>query len=868
MDREPVQRRAAPPVAPPRTRWRFDAFELLPGRQLLRDGSPVPIGGTALEILHRLLLARGGLVTKEDLFAAVWSDVVVVENTLHQHIRALRKALGDRAGLVGTVARRGYRFTGSVDEVPLPEDEPWKRGRPVVLAMPLTPLIGREREVAAIGELMASCRCLTVLGPGGVGKTRLAFEVARRREEAAVNGPEVHVVELAAVAEGEHVAAALAESLGLADSSSTPPLTRLRHALRDADAWIVMDNCEHLIDAAAALAGDLLQACPAVRVLATSQRPLGIAGERRFHVPMLGLPSPEKTDPALLAAAPAVQLFVARVGECDPALVFDGPALATAAELCRQLDANPLAIELAAVRVAALGLATVQAGLTDRFQLLAGPRRGALPKHQTLHSMIGWSHDLLSEPQRATFRRLSVFAGGFTLDSAMAVASDGGPGHEGVAGHLAELVEWSLVGRGPSSRSQRFRMLETQRAYAVERLRACGEEAALLEAHARHVCALFEASYAKWDETPDAEWIDRYGPERDNLRAALRTALDRPDPALALRLAGATMWLWRATGAVGEFQKVLDDPGLPASDAVTGPFAARLLLARAYALHAMSSDSERIRKAAALAVTAFERTGDDPLGLANALLCLASAYAQLGDTGAHRSCLAQVESTLGGSAHGKTFAWFCGSHAWAAQLAGEPDEALDWAIRSRAAYRDSGGWYGETRALLHIADLRLAVGDIDGAIAIGIESVERLQGGAHRGDLGRALANLGTAWFARSELEAARDCWARALHELRGLDFSYWVFDHLALQAIADGRDACAARLLGYADAGYARFGKGKRVQNEQRARTRAMAHLETRFGGDELAILMLEGAHASEDETIASALSSTPGPVSAGRAG
>ena len=183
MDRESVQRRAAP-AAPPRTAWRFEAFELLPGRQLLRDGSPVPIGGTALEILHRLLRARGGLVTKEDLFAAVWSDVVVVENTLHQHVRALRKALGDRAALVDTVARRGYRFIGTVDEVPLPEDERRKRGRPAVLAMPLTPLIGREREVAAIGELMASCRCLTVLGPGGAGKTRLAFEAARRRDEA------------------------------------------------------------------------------------------------------------------------------------------------------------------------------------------------------------------------------------------------------------------------------------------------------------------------------------------------------------------------------------------------------------------------------------------------------------------------------------------------------------------------------------------------------------------------------------------------------------------------------------------------------------------------------------------------------------
>jgi len=410
-------------------------------------------------------------------------------------------------------------------------------------------------------------------------------------------------------------------------------------------------------------------------------------------------------------------------------------------------------------------------------------------------------------------------------------------------------------------------MLDTQRAYALDQLAASGEQATYAQRHARHVCALFEAGYAEWDATPDDAWIARYAPERDNLRAALRTAFDRPDPALAARLAGASLWLWRTTGSVGELQQVLDEPALPASAPVAGdPVAARLLLARAYALHAISSDSERIRTAASRAVAAFERTPGDALGAANALLCLASAYAQLGDTASHRDCLRRVEAALAGSRRGKTFAWFCGSHAWAAQLAGEPRDALAWAIRSRAAYRDSGGWHGETRALLHIADLKLAVGDVEGAIAIGTESVERLHGGTHRGDLGRALANLGTAWFARSAPDAARDCWAQALHELRGLDFSYWVFDPIALLAIAEGRDAHAARLVGYADAGYARFGKGKRVQNEQRARLLAMAHLEARFRRDELATLLLEGAHASEEEAIGWAL--TPAAARAPAAG
>jgi predicted ATPase/DNA-binding winged helix-turn-helix (wHTH) protein len=833
--------------------YRFDGFELRPGRQLLRDGSPIPIGSTALELLRLLVTARGNLVTKDELFEALWSDVVVVENTLYQHIGALRKALGERGELIVTVPRRGYRFAGTVEEAMVDSGPAAEQlGRPPAIPSPLTPLIGRDDEVTAVERLLRASRCVTLLGPGGIGKTRLALEIAQRRR--AADDPAVYLAELASLADGAHVAAAIAASLGLSGPTGVPPPIRIRHALREAPALLVVDNCEHLIDATAALLRELLEACPALRILTTSQRPLGLPGEQRFQVPMLGLPPPGTSNPSLLAASSAVRLLLARVGDCDPRLAFDADALQNAAELCRQLDGNALAIELAAVRVATLGLAAVSGGLADRFRLLAGPQRGALPKHQTLHSLIDWSHDLLTAEQRAVFRRVSVFSGGWTIESARAVVGEPTDLRGDTARQLAELVEWSLVGRDDSLQSPRFRMLETQRAYAREKLRASGEEARYADAHARHLCALFEAGHAEWDSTPDDAWIARYGPERDNLTTALRTAIDAHDPALAIRLVGASMWLWRATGAIHEFLRILEEPLLSTDPSPPDAFAARLLLAQAYALHATSTDSQRIKEAAERAVAAFAGT-PELLGAANSMLCLASAFAQLGDTASHRGCLARVEAVLAGRKSGKTFAWFCGSHAWAAQLAGEPREALAWAIRSRAAYRGSGGWHGETRAMLHIADLKLAVGDVEGSIAIGNESVERLRGGSHRVDFGRALANLGAAWFARGELAVARDCWARALDELRGLDFTYWVFDHVALLAIAEGRDECAARLVGYADAGYARLNKGRRVQNEQRARMRAMAHLESRYEGEALSTLMLEGASASEEEVIAAAL-------------
>ena len=854
----------------------FAGFELRPGRQLLRNGEPVAIGSTALALLGVLVQARGDVVTKDELFAALWCDVVVVDNALHQHVRALRKALGADAELIGTVARTGYRFAGDVEAIAVRGHDDVEPARPPALPAPATPLVGRDDELAAVDALLRTHRCVTLLGPGGIGKTRLALEIANARAAA---GETVYLAELAAVAGGEHVGAAVAAAIGLAGPSTMAPLARVAHALRDAGALVVLDNCEHVIDAAAEVARELGARCATLRILATSQRPLGIAGEQRFQLPMLAVPPAGTSDRAALAASAAVQLLVARVADCDARLAFDDDALAAAAELCRQLDGNALAIEMAAVRVATLGVDAVLAGLADRFRILAGERRGALAKHRSLHATIDWSHALLTDAQRRTFRRMAVFAGGWTLPSAVAVAGATEPDTPGedIASDLAELVERSLVGRDAATRSPRFRMLETQRAYAREQLGASGELRRAAAAHARHLGELFETAHVEWDATADDRWLARYGPERDNLRAALRTAVDGGDAALAARLAGASMWLWRASGTVREFEQVLGEALLRSDAALASAAAPRLLLARAYALHAVSTESERIRDAATRAVDAFAATtaaaGDAlaaaaapgaaaALDAANAMLCLASAYAQLGDTAAHRLCLARIEPLLASAPRGKTYGWFCGSHAWAAQLAGAPREALAWAIRSRAAYRASGGWYGETRAMLHIADLQLAIGDVDASIATGNETVERLQGGAHRVDLGRALANLGAAWFAHGEQAAARSCWASALEELRGADFTYWVFDHLALLAIAEGRDDCAARLVGYADAGYARLNKGKRVQNEERARARAVGHLEARHRADELATWRLEGANASEDETIASALQSATTPT------
>ena len=850
MDRTRTQRQAGRP--PPQRAFRFGSFELQPGRQLLRNGSVIPVGRIVLELLGALVRARGKLVTKDELFEAAWPGVVVVENALHQHMRALRNALGDHSDLIVTVARRGYRFEGQGEEIEVGDQDADASGELPSMPAPLTPLIGREDELPAIDRLLAAHRCVTLLGHGGVGKTRLAIEVARLWEGRGT-GP-AHWVGLAGIAEGDGVDGAIAAAFGLTGPSSLPPLARVRHVLRDNAALILLDNCEHLVDACSFAVHQLMQGHAGLHVLATSQQPLGMSGEHRVRVSMLGVPPEGTRDGGVIAASPAVKLLLARVGECASQLHIDSDALEDAAALCRQLDGNALAIELAAVHVATIGLAATRSALADHFRLLAGGPRDVLPKHRSLEAMIDWSHALLNRNQAALFRRLSVFAGGWTLEAAIAAIGDATHDPADIAGDLSELVERSLIVSEGLTRSPRLRMLEAQRFYALKELRASGEHEMYAVAHARYFVGFFEEGHDDWDDAHDEQWLARHAPERDNLRAAIRFALANSDRTLAARLVGSSVWLWRATGAAHELRQLLQHPLLQPGLLPPGDVRARLELALAFSLHWTSSESLRVESAAAGAVAAFEGSSD-MLGAADSLLCLAAAFAQLGDTLSHQTCLGRIESLLGEHRHGKTYGWYCGSHAWAAQLAGDLHAALAWATRSRIAYRGSGARHGETRALLHLADLQLAAGDAVQAIALGEECIAMLEGGLHRVDLGRAHANLAAARFATGDVDRARSDWERALGELRGLDFSYWVFDHLALLAISRGHDDAAARMIGFADAGYARLSKGKRVQNEQRAHDAAMARLRGRFPAYELAALLLSGAVSSEEEMSALAL-------------
>ncbi|MFI7058294.1 AfsR/SARP family transcriptional regulator [Streptosporangium canum] len=423
----------------------------------------------------------------------------------------------------------------------------------------LTSFVGRERDVARTAELLAGHRLVTLLGPGGAGKTRLSIESA---EAVAGRMPDgVWLVELAPVAEPSEVPQAVFSALELRDppppaSPATPgaiplpaardPLSRLISGLAGKRLLIVLDNCEHVVEAAAALADRVLASCPGVRVLVTSREPLGITGEMSLPVPPLGLP-PGDGDPGDALGYPAVRLFAERAAAVRPGYRAEDEAAAVV-RICRELDGMPLAIELAAARLRSLSAEQIAHRLDDRFRLLTGGSRTALPRHQTLRAVVGWSWDLLDEQERVLARRLSVFAGGAALDCAEEICSGHGLDRAEVLDVLARLVDKSLVVVQSHGAAVRYRMLETIRAYAAERLAESGEQGRVRLAHAMFFTELAERSDPGLRGHGQLAVVAEMAAEHDNLSAALRWAVEAARSDLALRLVGALGWYWWLRG--------------------------------------------------------------------------------------------------------------------------------------------------------------------------------------------------------------------------------------------------------------------------------------------------------------------------------
>ncbi|WP_188312113.1 ATP-binding protein [Salinarimonas soli] len=529
----------------------FGNFQLISDRQeLTENGRPVRLGSRAISILTILVRRAGELVTNEEIVREVWPETFVEEGNLRVHMTALRRALGhgrDGTRYIVNVPGRGYRFVrpvtvtacmpsvGSSTELALPHAS---------LPTPMTRMIGRDDLVTALKAQIPQRRLITLVGPGGIGKTTVARSVAQSVARDYRHGS--HFVELATITDGHRVPGAVATALGFAVKSDDPSSSLISH-LGSLRAMIVLDNCEHLVEAVATLAEDLLLHAPGVQLLVTSREALRVDGERVVRVAPLSVPPPSDGLTAQGAATySAIQLFVEHASSNLDLFELTDVNAPAIADICRRLDGIPLAIEMAAGRIESLGPSEIAAMLDDRFRFLNKGRRTAPPRHRTLRSIVDWSYNLLPEGQRRTFRYLSVFAGWFSAPAAAAIIADEATTLGEIVNAISDLTSKSLLAVDVSGNTTLYRFFETTRAYALELLSDAGESEAVGRAHAVYVCERFERAKTEWDIRPTAEWLAEYRLSLDDLRAALDWAFaPGGDLNLAVRLtlAAAPMWL-------------------------------------------------------------------------------------------------------------------------------------------------------------------------------------------------------------------------------------------------------------------------------------------------------------------------------------
>jgi len=540
-------------------------------KQLLEDGKVLRLGGRAFDLLCALAERSGEVLSRAELEARVWPRTVVEETSLRVHVSALRKALGDGvagARYIANVPGRGYSFVVPVVTLDAQPPTAAREADVVRAATPrarrthnlpcrLSHAIGRSSVTRALGERLARQRLVSIVAPGGMGKTTVALAVAESQLERFPDG--VWFVDLAPLSDSARVPLALASALGISVSSSDPWAT-LREPLRGSRMLIVLDNCEHVIDGAASLAERVLREAPHIHILATSREALDAEGEWVYR--LAALEAPELEEPISLEEArtfAAVQLLAERAGANSDSFALTDTNIDVVCHLCRQLDGMPLAIELAAARIDSLGLQGLAARLDEMFTLLTRGRRTVLPRHRTLQALLDWSHDLLNDVERMVLRRLSIFRSAFTLESAAAVLADADLSAEAVVDGVLGLASKSLVAVDVSGHTVMHRLLYTTRTYAAEKLASSGEARRLALAHATHCRDVLLQSVPQRDVQPIGEWLQHHGRMMDDIRAGLDWAFSpEGEGLLGVQLTVAAADLVYELGLIDEFRGWVD----------------------------------------------------------------------------------------------------------------------------------------------------------------------------------------------------------------------------------------------------------------------------------------------------------------------
>jgi predicted ATPase/DNA-binding winged helix-turn-helix (wHTH) protein len=606
--------------SPSATRLRFGPFELnVAERSLKKANQVLPLGGRAYDILIALLEKAGEVVAKAELIAKAWPDVTVEEGSLRVHLSALRKALGDGQfgnKYIASTQGHGYSFIAPVTRLPADHSSGNASAGTSNLPPALGRMVGRENAVLEIqGLLRTEQRLITILGAGGIGKTTVALS-AGHAASAGFSGAACFV-DLSTVSDKEHLIGAIASAVGL-DSQLADPKQALLNFLRSRRALVILDSCEHLIEEAAEIVGTIFQNTSGIYILATSREALHVPGERVLRLGPLDCPP---AQPGLTAsevlAYPAAQLFVERVSVRRSGFSLSDDEAPMVAEICRKLDGIALAIELAAGRAAIFGVRNTVARLGSRLDLLKFGRRTANPRHQTLVATLDWSHDYLSEIERILLRRVAIFVGHFTLEAALAVMEQVGIDESEISAALENLVNKSLIGVWTGAREPCYRLLDTTRAYALEKLATCGEQDSIAGRHASFSIQMLESNPVnlfdlEFTEAAASAVRDDLG----NIRAALEWSFGPTGDGLkAIRLAAAASQLFLAMSLLLECRTWMEK----AIDRMTPDCDPRhqmkIQAALALSLMYTEGNSERVREAFHIALSFAQKHEDAHLHL-------------------------------------------------------------------------------------------------------------------------------------------------------------------------------------------------------------------------------------------------------------
>lgn len=743
----------------------FGPFVLVPGRQRLsKDDAPVRIGGRALDILTVLVERPGELVSKRELLSRTWPDTVVEESNLKVNIAALRRVLGEGTEhYIATVVGRGYRFVAPVQALvaSAPDaDLPMSPGHNLPIGT--ARIVGRAETIGMIEHELDESRLVSIVGAGGIGKTTVALAVAERVVATCRDG--VWFVDLAPLTDASLVPNAIATAVGLAAHSANM-LAALCEYLRGREMLLVLDSCEHLVESAATCASRILADVEGVKILATSREPLRVKGERVRRLPGLAMPPASRGLRASDALTfPAIELFVDRARERLESFRLDDAGAPVVAEICRRLDGLALAIELAATRVDAFDVGEMLQQLENRFGLLKG-HRGSVERHRTLTATIDWSYELLSDGERSLMRRLATFAGGFGLASACAVASGEAPSRANVVEDLASLVAKSLVAAEPRDGGMEYRLLDTTRSYALEKLADGNETANARRQHAQHLLDLARQAGADANTLPRDAWLGRYVARIDDLRNALAWAFDDDvSVPLGIALTVAAIAFWEQLSLLEECRVAVERAlerrfdahrderqtqalylALGASLLYTrGPLPeVKSALTKALEIAARIRDTDsqleclrglseyelwtgntRSALSASDAMRSIATASGDAKAGENADAQAGSALRYLGDLAASQAHLERiVERPMrqGGRSDASRFEFdqrlaARGSLASVLWLRGYPDQAVAMAIRQREEAEASYHAVPVCSAIIHTTlSIALFVGDVDGA---------------------------------------------------------------------------------------------------------------------------------------------------------